>query len=231
MSIDYTKRPKSSSAAPDGPVSLTKRGQSVSLRKDTGGQPYRFNLNWNPRPAGAPAPAQGGGGFMKKLRGAANVAPSGGQIDLDLACLFELKDGRKGVVQALGNTFGSLTSPPYVQLDQDDRSGQAVGGENLLISSQHQSEIARLVVFAFIYEGVANWSQADAVATIHQPGGEPITIALDEHRDGVVMCAIAHLDNGTGAMELSREVIYFAQGHRELDAHYGWGMNWTAGSK
>ena len=28
--------------------------------------------------------------------------------DLDLGCLVELEDGRKGSVQALGNSFGSL---------------------------------------------------------------------------------------------------------------------------
>ena len=38
-------------------------------------------------------------------------------IDLDLGCLFELKDGRKGSVQALGKAFGSLQNPPYIALD------------------------------------------------------------------------------------------------------------------
>ena len=38
------------------------------------------------------------------------------------------------MVQALGNAFGALDRPPYIQLDADDRSGSSVGGENLLIN-------------------------------------------------------------------------------------------------
>ena len=49
-------------------------------------------------------------------------------IDLDLGCLYELNDGRKGAVQALGNAFGSLTNPPFISLDGDDRTGDSVGG-------------------------------------------------------------------------------------------------------
>src|SRR3546814_10682737 len=33
-------------------------------------------------------------------------------IDLDLGVLFELKNGDKGVIQALGNTFGSFNYDP-----------------------------------------------------------------------------------------------------------------------
>ena len=67
--VDYTKRPKPSSApaSSGGPISLTKRGQTVSLAKSaaTGGSgPIRVNLNWEQRP-----PAPEGKGFMKKLRG------------------------------------------------------------------------------------------------------------------------------------------------------------------
>lgn len=219
MSIDYSKRGRASTAPQaTRPVSLTKRGQAVNLSKSTAGIPFRFNLNWNPRPGGQ------GGGVLRRLA----AAPA---IDLDLGCLFELADGRKGVVQALGGSFGDLHGPPYIQLDKDDRSGTATDGENLLISSAHQAEIRRMVVYAFIYEGVANWSQADAVATIHQPDGAPITIRLDEHRDGQGMCAVAQLRGSGGGMELSREVVYFGGGHRELDAHYGWGMRWTRGRK
>jgi len=70
------------------------------------------NLNWS---QGAPPKKTG---FLAKLAGAGS-----GAVDLDLGCLYELADGSKGVVQALGNSFGSLTSPPYISLDGDDRSG------------------------------------------------------------------------------------------------------------
>src|SRR5262249_697555 len=74
-------------------VTLTKNSPTVSLSKQQGGSAggeLRVNLNWNTRPAG-------GGGLFRRQ--------GSGSIDLDLACLYELSDGRKGVVQALGNSF------------------------------------------------------------------------------------------------------------------------------
>jgi tellurite resistance protein TerA len=214
--INYSKRPATKpSAGGAGPVSLTKRGQTVSLKKGAGGGPVRINLNWDQQPAG------GGGGLFRKR--------SGG-IDLDLGCLYELSDGSKGAVQALGGMFGSLTSPPYVQLDKDDRSGTATDGENLLISGAHSAQISRLAVFAFIYEGAPNWSKAGGIVTIHPPQGSPVTIELDETRDGMIMCGICLVRGGSDGFTVQREVQYLA-GHRALDQLYGWGMSWTRGSK
>ncbi len=228
MGIDYNKRPSrggssepssgapsAPSGAPSGPVSLTKRGEKVSLSKSSSGAPVRLNLNWNQRPSG-------GGGFMKRLAG-------GGAIDLDLGCLWELSDGQRGVVQALGNAFGSLESPPFVQLDKDDRSGSATDGENLLVSGPNSQHIRRLAVFAFIYEGVKKWSQADAVVTIHSADA-PVTINLDETRDGVGMCAICLIAGSASGFAIERQVQYVS-GHKELDELFGWGLNWRAGRK
>lgn len=60
-------------------------------------------------------------------------------IDLDLGCLFELTNGSKGAVQALGNSFGSLSQAPFISLDGDDRSGESAGGENLRINGNRIS--------------------------------------------------------------------------------------------
>lgn len=74
-------------------VTLTKAAPTVSLTKGSGatGQ-MRVNLNWN----------AGTKGLFRKAQ----------SIDLDLGCLYELTDGSKGVVQALGNAFGRLDGPP-----------------------------------------------------------------------------------------------------------------------
>ncbi|MFP3428111.1 tellurium resistance protein TerA, partial [Pseudoalteromonas sp. SIMBA_162] len=69
------------------------------------------------------------GGLLKSLLGGGNSA-----IDLDLGCMYKLKNGKGGVVQALGNAFGNLEREPYIHLDGDDRSGQSSGGENLYLN-------------------------------------------------------------------------------------------------
>ena len=222
--VDYTKRPSSDAAAASpvslSKVTLTKSAPSVSLKKGGGASgKMRVTLNWNARPGGV---GGGGGGFFKRLTGA-----SGG-IDLDLGALYEMQDGRKGVVQALGNAFGSLSQPPFIQLSGDDRTGG--GGETMTIDLDHLGEIKRILVFAFIYEGVPAWDKADGVVTLFPVGGPEITVALDES-SGTRMCAIALLENDGGALSVGREVKYINGAQDALDAAYGWGMDWRRGRK
>ena len=89
-------------------------------------------------------------GFLGSLLGGGSNG-----VDLDLGCMFEFKDGSKGIVQALGNHFGQLDRSPYIFLDGDDRTGSVSLGENLYINGKHWDQIKRVMVFAFIYEGVA----------------------------------------------------------------------------
>ena len=230
MGIDYTKRPAAPApsappeAAPPGaaPVSLskvtlTKAAPTVSLAKH-GGQRgvVRVNLNWNARP-------QGGGGFFKKAT----------QLDLDLGCLYEFADGSKGVVQALGNAFTArdMSGRQLLSLDGDDRSGSNAAGENLTVDLTDPALIRRILVFALIYEGAANWAAADGVATLMPVGAPPIEVRLDDPRDGARICAIAMLENVGGEIVVRREVNYINGAQRALDEAYGWGMNWTRGRK
>jgi tellurite resistance protein TerA len=193
-------------------VTLTKAAPAVSLTKTSGasGQ-MRVNLNWN---------AGKGGGLFKKTA----------SIDLDLGCLYELRNGSKGVVQALGNSFGSLASPPYVHLDGDDRSGNATGGENLTINLDHLGDIKRILVFAYIYEGVPAWDKADGVVTLYPQGGAPLEVLLDEH-SGARTCAIAMIESTGDGVSVRREVRYIDGTQRALDEAYNWGLTWASGKK
>jgi tellurite resistance protein TerA len=177
------------------------------------------NLNWTARPD------SGGGGFFKRL------APA---IDLDLGCLYEFTDGSKGVVQALGNAWSASpqgVSEPVIRLDGDDRSGSNSAGENLFVNLAYTAQIRRIMVFAFIYEGVPNWAAANGVVTLFPAAGPEVEVRLDESRSGSRICGIAMLENHGGDLVVRREVNYLDGGQRALDEAYGWGMRWTAGRK
>jgi tellurite resistance protein TerA len=215
MSIDYTKKPNE---APVGlsKVTLTKASPTVSLQKHGTGGEMRVNLNWSSRPRGA-------GRFFKR---------SSGGIDLDLACLYELTDGTKGVVQALGNAFQSRNpGSPIISLDGDDRTGESSEGENLRIDLGRLAEIKRILVFTYIYEGAPNWAAAEAVVTLYPRDAGPIEVRLDEVHDTARTCAIAMLENAGGSLSVRREVRYVNGNQDALDAAYGWGMHWTPGRK
>ncbi|HZC71126.1 MAG TPA: hypothetical protein VE442_10545 [Jatrophihabitans sp.] len=223
MPIDYTKRPSSEpepepTAAPVSlsKVRLTKAAPSVSLAKHGGARgQLHVNLNWDARP-----PARG---LFKKTQ----------QLDLDLGCLYEFSDGTKGVVQALGNAFTARNraGAQLLRLDADDRTGQVTGGENLFVDLSDPSQIKRVLVFALIYEGAANWAAANGVATITPAGAAPIEVVLDDPREGARICAIALISNERGEIVVRREVKYINGAQRALDEAYGWGMNWTRGRK
>ncbi|MGJ0118196.1 TerD family protein [Williamsia sp. MIQD14] len=198
-----------------GKITLTRSAPTVSLAKvrDKPSGTMRINLNWS---RGAAK-----GGLFRKQSG----------IDLDLGCLYELTDGSKSVVQALGNSFGSLNGPPWILLDGDDRSGTVSGGENLLIDLSHLAEFRRILVFAFIYEGTPNWSAADGVVTLFPPGGTEVEVRLDSADNTAMTCAIAMLEVRDGELSITREVRYINGGQRKLDEAYVWGMTWARGSK
>jgi tellurite resistance protein TerA len=130
----------------------------------------------------------------------------------------------------LGNAFGDLKSPPYVALDGDDRTGAVSGGENLRVNGRMSTNIKRLLVYTFIYEGVANWQEANGVVTIKYPGGDDIIVRMDEYGTSLKMCAIAEIANVSGSMSVEKLIRFFS-GHQDMDTAFGWGFRWVAGRK
>lgn len=215
-----TVAPAPAPPPPTPPVQLTKitleKKASVSLDKRDGNfGEILVNLTWSRQAA-----ASGGWNPFKKDAG----------IDLDLGCMFEHRDGSKSVIQALGNRFGSFDSTPWVQLMGDDRTGAASEGEKLRINGAHWASFKRILIYAFIYEGVPNWAAAGAALTLKSPGQPELLVKLDSVAAGQGMCAVALLENDAGRIRVSKLIDYFA-GHAEVDAAHEFGFSWKAGSK
>lgn len=195
-------------------IELKKKGEAISLKKTSAnlGQ-IVVNLNWNKS-------TKQSTGFFGRSKG----------IDLDLGCLYELSDGYKGCIQALGGNLGEYSDFPYIALDGDDRTGTRSEGENLRINGNNVKEFKRILIYAFIYEGVAKWAETDGVVTIKQADNPAIEVRMDVHDPRKVMCAVAMIERQGDTFNIRRLVEYFS-GHREMDRHYGWNMRWTSGSK
>lgn len=207
-------------------VTLTKEAPSVSLTKQGGTSgAMRVNLNWEVR-------KQFKGWASKLGRAVAMHA----DLDLDLCALYELADGSKGVVQALGNAFGSLNQPPYLLLDGDDRTGAVSTGENLTVNLDHIKDFRRIVIFVTIYEGARSFADLNATVTLQPQHGASIDFSLDECTVPSTVCALALLTNNNGDLFVQREARYLVpergvSPQRTIDYAYGWGMNWTPGRK
>ncbi|MFG2871192.1 TerD family protein [Streptomyces sp. NPDC048338] len=226
-----TPAPTAPPAGPSQPVrltkvTLTKEAPTVSLAKQGGTSgAMRVNLNWQMR-------KQFTGWGAKLGRAVAQHA----DLDLDLCALYELTDGRKGVVQALGNAFGALHQPPFILLDGDDRTGASSAGENLTINLDHKDKLSRVLVFVTVYEGARSFADLHATVTLQPLHGAPVEFSLDDCTVPSTVCALALISRENGDLVVRREARYLvpARGvspQRTVDQAYGWGMNWTPGRK
>ncbi|WP_433603319.1 TerD family protein [Nocardia sp. CA-135953] len=202
-------------------VSLTKDAPTVSLTKHgaTSGT-MRVNLNW------VTAQTGGGGLFGRKRANA---------LDLDLCCFFELADGRIGSVRALDRSFGALDRPPFIRLDQDDRTGSSATGENLDINLDYTAQFRRILVFASIYEGANNFQGVQSTATLYPLNSPPIEMIIGGCQDNSRDVILAHIENVNGELIVRRDGTFVRppSGHpgggvREIARMYNWGFEFKA---
>jgi uncharacterized protein involved in tellurium resistance len=179
-------------------------------------------------------PSGGLGEIIVRLNWSQRTRPDGCKtaIDLDLGCLYELKDGQKAEIQALGQSFGNFSTTPYIHLGEDDRKGDK--GENLRINGDKVAEFKRILVYAWIYEGIAKWSEAHGVVkikllqVINQPD---IEVKLENPSDSIQVCAIALFENfDDKTFKVSKNEKYFKD-LSEMDKDFKWGLHWVYGSK
>ena len=194
-------------------VTLEKRGDKkiVDLTKKSGLQPIHINLNWD-----------------QNIKKTSFFRTSTIKADLDLGCMFELEDGYKYIVQALGNCFGSKDSYPFIYLDKDDRSGNCQDGENLYILQPQL--IKRLMIFSYIYEGIANSRDVNGRVTIKDAQGNEINIKLNNPDSAKTFCVICTFTKRGNALEVTKQEQYF-RGHQDADYAYKYGFQWRTGTK
>lgn len=184
----------------------------------------KINLDWSK------------GGFLKQV--------FGGAIDLDLGCFYELRNGKKMLIDGLQFSHGRggkkdqqtrqgcFTKEPYIWHKGDDRGGNAESGETILVNSAHINEIKRIIVYTFIYEGVAKWADTNAVVKVSVPGNEDVIVEMGIQNDNRKFCAIAELTfNGDNTITV-KKLVSFHNGHQDCDNCYGWGFtNYSQGTK
>ncbi|WP_280248964.1 TerD family protein [Nocardia abscessus] len=196
-----------------GKLSLTEDFPSVSLTAlgATSGT-MRINLSWT------------------------SPVSEGSALDLDLCCFWELADGRKGDIRPVGD-FGSLERPPFIRLDADDRSGTGAAGENLAIDLGRAAEFRRILVFATLYDGAADFRGVRATAALYPAGAPPIELTVDGCTDGSRDVVLVLIENTGADLVVRREGRFVAPppnrprwGVTEVDKAYGWGLNWVRGT-
>jgi tellurite resistance protein TerA len=199
--LDLVKHPKITN------LNLSKKA-SISLRKVKNLGEIIVNLNWNQN------------GRTRR------------NVDIDIGCFVETDSSRNAewVVDGL-NPDGSMHNYPYVDIDQDDRTGNSATGETLRVNSKELKHIKRILLYTYIYEGADDWNDLDAVVTIKFPNKADMIIKMNEFNRRASFCVLAEIINDGQTLEI-RKILDFLRGKwREATDKYGWHFRWKSGSK
>ncbi|MCX4752621.1 Tellurium resistance [Kitasatospora purpeofusca] len=218
-------------------VTLTKSSPHHAITGAAATTGYLYvNLHWTTRIGAPRASARDSLRRVFTPRILSPMEPDSSQnaqvnVDLDLACMYELSDGKRGVVQPLGGFFGDLRNPPYIKLSGDDQYG-APSGETMYVNLEKKDQFKRLLIFVYIYDGTPAFEQTNAVVTIVPQSGPRIEVHLEERASAARSCAVVLIENtGDNTLTVRREVRYVNGFQADIDRLYGFGMQWQRGYK
>lgn len=125
---------------------------------------------------------------------------------------------------------GCYTEAPWIWHGGDDRSGSSSEGENVYVNPDGFPYIGRILVYAFIYDGAARWSETNAVVTVRTPAGDEVAVDMGSQTDKRGTCAIAGIRLAESEMNVTR-LVTFHEGKAAMDRQYAFGFSWGVGSK
>jgi len=167
-------------------------------------------------------------GFFKKFF-KKSIIKAG--VDIDLGCLYELKGGGRGGMQAFGEDHGARDQAPWIFLSGDERRGDRAGpDETILVNGAHWNDIERILLYVYIYDGAKNWASVRPQVQVRVPGEQPMVVTLNAQKTHLALCAVAMLENVRGGIKLTSVLEYYP-GHAEMDRAFGYGLHWESGEK
>ncbi|WP_126971948.1 stress protein [Gynurincola endophyticus] len=212
-------------------ITIKNQGDSHSIdlkKREVFQKEILINLNWSN--------GESKKGFLAGLLGRNT------DIDLDLGCFYELNNGDKLVIDGLQfskgrggakdrlTNQGRYTDRPWIWHTGDDRGSNIGSGENILINPIGVRDLKRVVVYCFIYDGVARWADTNAVVNIKVAGNPDVEVELGKQNSIKKFCAIAEIMFNPDSMNV-KKLVTFHNSHNECDKAYSWGFRWTSGAK
>lgn len=192
-------------------------------------QNFEIGVAWDNVP---PKKPQKKTGLFDRFLGKGGVkAPVSKGVDLDVGCLYELKNGKRGAIQAFGDMYGSLEEAPFIYLSGDERTGDAEGEDELItVNGKRWDEFKRIIIYIYIYGGASNWETVKPQVQVRVPEEKPMVVSLNARREELALCAVAGLENIRGGIRMTNFMEYFP-GHAAMDRAFGFGLEWEDGQK
>jgi len=208
-------QPAAAVSEPTTPVSVP-RGVDGTVRLDEGAEAPHWDTG----------PDKHLGAITAKLAWSSQCGGIDGRprpLELTLGCLYELQDGRRGVVQAW-NGKGRFDGPPFLQLLDAEIAGLS-GSQKLRINGERWPQIKRFALFGFIPRGAPSWRASNVSLEISATDRSPVLLELDRGSEGSGMVALILIENRSQTVAIKR-LAQFLPGHHELDRTLEWGLAW-----
>lgn len=152
-------------------------------------------------------------------------------IDIDQGVLWESVDGRKGLIQALGDHKGSHHRLPHLKLHGDDRVGN--GGELIDGSAR---KLKRFGVYVYNNDAGPLRQVRGMYTMVQIPGHQPVIVQFDEV-DGPA-CGVLEVVRTTTGFTIRRSMYIVRRYPAEkrtnqelIDRHWGYGLSWSPRTK
>lgn len=200
---------------------LSQAGQMSVINPREGGFPkIRIGAAWDN------IQVQQAGFFSRLLK---KMSKQG--VDVDLGCLYELHDGRRGAIQSFGDLYGAYNDAPFVHHTGDERTGDKDGLDEIIeINGARWGEVKRILAYVYIYHGAPDWDAIRPQVQLLIPGETPMIVTPRVGRNDLSVCAVAMFENRENGIRITNHTEYFP-GHAEMDRAFGFGLEWEGGSK
>lgn len=147
------------------------------------------------------------------------------RVKMDIGCLWELQNGKKGQLQSASNQWGSVAGEPYVALSGETRIQGALCEESVSINGNEWQRIKRVLFYAAISEGHPQWNPIDGRVTLIVPDQDPVLADLENTNKSEPIAALMMLENRSDQMRVCYPGGFF-HSYFDLDSAFGFQLRW-----
>ena len=142
-------------------------------------------------------------------------------IELQLGMFIQYKDGRKSVIQALGNSKGSLTEFPYAELEPNN--------QYITIHGSRWDDIDRLQIYVYKPSNAIQWNELNTTVVVELEPNKQVQMVLSADTPHNLCASTLIKVKDYGSLIMRMNSYHFS--HSLMDKAYDWGLTWHKQTK
>jgi uncharacterized protein involved in tellurium resistance len=141
-------------------------------------------------------------------------ANAANKVVLRMGCLYEDAAGNIKILDVLDGQPGQTDAPPYIAIAAD--------GADIRLAGEAMNEARRVLLYAYIYAGIAAWEETGGQVLVRQPESPALAIDLGKEPADGRFRALARIEKGTdGEWRIVSAARHYPS-RQALAKAYGW---------